>query len=134
MSKGKMVRRFRKGLVLALLALNLSGARAVTVSGLCETNRVVFHPGLSFKAIAKTVTHQGWKQRAPDSLGAHTKQYSARDLDSLRGDNRLAPIAVVSQTTVVLDPEGAGRRCRTTAWKLATDEHPVQSPHLKSKN
>jgi hypothetical protein len=129
-----MVRRFRKGLVLALLALNVSGVRAVTVSGLCETSRVVFHPGLSFKAIAKTVTHQEWKQRVPDSLGARTKQYSARDLDFLRGDSRLAPIAVVSQPAVVLDQEDAGRRCRTAAWKLPADEHPVQPPHLESKN
>ena len=129
-----MARRFRQGLVLALLALNVSGVRAVTVSDACQSNRVVYHPCLSFKAIAKTVTHQYWKQRAPDSLGAHSKQSSARDIEFLRGDNSLVPIAIGPQTIIALGQEHAKQGYRYITWKLPSDENPVQPPHLKSKN
>ena len=97
-----MVQRYQKAIAVALLLLNVSGARVVAVCDACDHNRVFFGPTLSFRAIAKTITRQKWRQPSPHSLGAQTDKYSARDLETLQRSRLVVPVAVLPPVNITL--------------------------------
>jgi len=127
-----MLRRYRKSLTVALLMLNLGGARVVAVSDACEHNRVFFGPALSIKAIAKTITHQAWKQPAPHSFGARTDRFSAQDMEFLQNKTQMATVAILPPLNITLGTERSRNR-PLYVWRLPHDKSPGQSPQLLSK-
>jgi hypothetical protein len=128
----KMAQCYRKAMVVALLILNVSGARVVAVCDACEHSRVFFGPALSVRAIAKAVTHQQWKQPAPNSLGEANVRYSAKDLEFLQSSRVVAPIAILPPVSITLGTERA--RNGLSNWRLPRDNSPAPVSQLQSKN
>jgi hypothetical protein len=125
-----MVRRQQRKIAIALLLLNVTGARAIAVTDACDHSRVYYSATLGFKAITKAVTRQQWKPSAAEtSFGEKSTRYSARDLDFNRTGGRVVLVAVTSPVSTALDIKTprAGPLC---GWKLPSDENPVQPPHL----
>ena len=125
----KLMRRQQKRIALALLVLNLGGARAVTVNDSCERCRSFFAPSLTYKAIAKSVTRQEWKRSGQHALGERAHRSHTHDLEALRGGRVVAVIAP-AMMSVAIDAYGTRAGPRLD-WKLPTDLHPVQPPHLQ---
>ena len=128
-----MVSRYQKVIAVALLVLNVSGARVIAVSDACERSRVFFSPTLSFKAIARLVTRQDWRQPAPHSLGARTDRYSARDLESVQRNSVTVPVAILPPVSITLGAERSRNR-PSYAWRLPRDNVPAPPSQLQSKN
>jgi len=126
------MRRYRKAISVALLLLNLSGARVVAVCEACGQSRTYFGPTRSFKAIAKTVTRQQWGQRGTRSLGARTRHRSSRDVEAVQRQHCFATVPILRPASVVLDT-GISRRPPLLVRKLPSDQSPVQPPQLFSK-
>lgn len=125
-----MVRRQQRKIAIALLLLNVTGARAIAVTDAGDHSRVYYSATLGFKAITKAVTHQQWKQSSSEtSFGEKSTRYSARDLDFNRTGGRVILVAVTQALSTALHikkPSAAASLSR----KLPSDENPVQSPHL----
>ena len=122
----------RKVIAVSLLALNVSGARVVAVSDACEHNRTFFGPTLSFKALARTVTHQQWRQPAPHSLGERGVRYSSRDIEVVQRQSQILPIAILPPINITLGTERSKNRL-AYAWKSPGELSPVQPPQLHSR-
>ena len=127
-----MVSRYQKGIAVALLILNLSGARVIAVSDACERSRAFFSPALSFKAIAKAVTRQQWKQSSPHSLGARAGRYSSRDLEFVQRNGVADPIAILPPVIIALGSEHFRNR-PPSSWRLPLDNVPAPPSQLQSK-
>jgi hypothetical protein len=132
MARGLIV-RYKKAIAVALLLLDFTGARVVAVSDACEHNRVFFGPALSFRAIAKTVTHQDWQQPSPRSFGERANHFSGQDMDVVRRESRVASVVILPSINIALGTERSRNR-PLYVWKLPSDLHPVQPRHLHSKN
>ncbi|MBI5211199.1 MAG: hypothetical protein HY927_14600 [Elusimicrobia bacterium] len=126
-----MMRRYRKGIAVALLLLNFSGARVVTVSAACERSRSYFGPARGFKAIVKKALHQQRRDRAQRSLGA-SKRRSSRDIEATTRSNAPAPVVVQRDAETAVSPALSPIN-PLYSWKLPQDRSPVQPPHLSSK-
>lgn len=124
-----MARRYQKAITVALLLLNISGARVVAVTDSCEHCRSFFVPASSFRAIAKVVTHQQWKRHAPHSLGARANRYSSQDLQTVRRERPVLPLAILPPVNIALGTELSRNRL-VYAWRLPRDRSPVLSPQL----
>jgi hypothetical protein len=125
-----MVRRQQRKIAIALLLLNITGARAIAVTDAGEHSRVYYSATLGFKAITKAVTHQQWKQSSSETaFGERSTRYSARDLDFNRAGGRVALVCVRPSVNFVLAIKSP-RAGPLTDWKLPSDENPVQPPHL----
>jgi hypothetical protein len=133
MNNTKRARRLKKVIALALLLLDLTGTRMVAVSNACEQSGVFYGPALSFRAIAKVVTGQSWKQQAPRSFGAQSTRYSARDLEFIQRDDRPATVVILPPINITLGTERSRNR-PLYVWKLSSDASPTKPPHLHSKN
>ncbi len=98
-----MIRRQHRKIAIALLLLNVSGARAITVSDPCDNGRVFFSASLGFKAITKTVLHQDWKKDSSQhALGERTKRFTANDMATIRRAVSLGAVDVQRATSVTL--------------------------------
>jgi hypothetical protein len=128
-----MAGRYQKAIAVALLTLNVSGARVVAVSGACEHSRVFFGPALSVRALVKVVTHQQWKQSAPNSLGEANVRYSAKDLEFIQRNRVIAPVAVLPPVSITLGTERSRIR-PSYAGRLPRDNSPAPPSQLQSKN
>jgi hypothetical protein len=128
-----MLRRWKKTIAVALLALNFSGVRVVDVSAACDSSRVFFGPALSFRALTKTVLHQQWSQPSPNSLGSHTLRYSGRDMELLQRNSRIAAVAILPPVTITLGTERSRNR-PSYAWRIPRDNSPAPPSQLQSKN
>jgi hypothetical protein len=133
MTSKRTLRLWQKAIAVTLLLLDLTGARVVAVSNACEGSRTFFGPALSFRAIAKVVTGQDWRQKAPHSFGVETTRYSARDLEFVQRDDRPAPVNILPPINITLSTERSRNR-PLYFWKLPSDLDPARSPQLHSKN
>ena len=124
---------YRKAMAVALLTLNVSGVRVVSVCDVCEHSRVFFGPTLSVKAIARIVTHQQWKHAVPNSFGEAKVRYSARDLESLQRNRVVAPVAILPPVSIKLGSERSRNR-PSYAWRIPRDNSPAPPSQLQSKN
>lgn len=123
-----MLRRQQRKIAIALLMLNVSGARAVAVTDSCQRCRTFYSSSLSFKAIAKAVTRQEWRQPAPHSFGERHIHFSTKDLEAMGRRLRVALVLATPPTSIALETQSA-RAGPAGVWALPTDLHPVQPPH-----
>jgi hypothetical protein len=102
----RTLRRWRKALSLALLLLNVSGARVYASCSACEKSRTYFGPSLAFKMVARSIGYaaarQDWRSSAPNQLGEAKKHTHASDLAGLRRGGQAAPVALVPGAVVLL--------------------------------
>jgi hypothetical protein len=127
-----MIRRYQKAIVGLLLLLDLTGARIVTVCDACEHSRVYFSPAVGFKAIARAVTGQTWKRRAPHALGAQANRYSTRDIELVRRDDRPATVNILPPINITIGAERSRNRL-VYAWMLPKELSPVKPPQLNPR-
>ena len=127
-----MVSRYQKTIAVALLLLNVSGARVIAVSDACQHGRVYFGPTTSFKAIARLVTRQEWRRSAPNSLGARANRYSSRDLETIQSRNVVIPVAILPPVDITLAAQRSPSR-PSYAWRLPRDNSPAPPSQLQSK-
>jgi hypothetical protein len=129
----KMVSRCQKTIAVALLLLNVSGARVIAVSDACQHSRSYFGPTVGFKAIARLVTGQGWRRSAPRSLGAQANRHSSRDLKTIQRSNVVVPVAILPPVDITLVAQRSPSR-PSYAWRLPRDNSPAPPSQLQSKN
>jgi len=125
-----MMRRRQRGLAALLIALNLTGARAVSASGANRNGPTVFTAGLHFKAITKTVIHECKSAKCSHFLGETEGRRSGRNVAVLRRSATIAaiPILTASDFALALETPRAGP---APSWKLPSDCHPVQPLRLQ---
>jgi hypothetical protein len=125
----RMIRRQQRKIALALLLLNVSGARAISVSGPCERDHVFFSAGLGFKAVVKTVARREWKKAPPNAWGERTNRYKASDLETVKRVTGVSTVTVHADRAFALDLRSP-RAGPASDWKLPTDVSPTHPSHL----
>ncbi|MBI5239904.1 MAG: hypothetical protein HY926_05490 [Elusimicrobia bacterium] len=125
----KTAGRYRKALILALLLLNTSGARVVSVTDVCQSSRVYFSPARSLRAIVKLVSRRESRPRTPRAFGSAKSRYSSLEIERLCRDDRLAMVVILPPVHVVL-PDESSRLRPVYAWQAPKDRSPVGPPLL----
>ena len=128
----KTASRCQKTIAVALLLLNVSGARVIAVSDACQRSRAYFGPTLGFKAIARLVTRQEWRRHAPRALGARANRYSSRDLETIQRSNVVVPVAILPPVDITLSAPRSPNR-PPYAWRFPRDNSPAPPSQLQSK-
>ena len=123
-----MLRRQQRKIAIALLMLNVSGARAVVVSDSCQRCRTFYSSSLGFKAIAKTIARKEWKKTSNETrFGESHKHSHTRDLEATSRKLSVALVPVLPAVTVALESESP--RAGPPGSALPADFHQVQPPH-----
>jgi hypothetical protein len=97
------VRKYQRKLAVALLLLNMSGARAITVCDACEHHRTFFSAGLGFKALTKKVMRVERKKQTGNSFGERASRFCACDLSTVRREKAVAMVVTLPAISIPLD-------------------------------
>ncbi|MDD5629753.1 MAG: hypothetical protein PHU21_11855 [Elusimicrobia bacterium] len=128
----RMTGRCKKAITVALLLLNLSGVRVVAVTRACEPSRSYFGPTVGFRALTKTVLRQDWKHHGSRSFGSRLSRRSSHDLEVVRRDKPVSPLAILPPVNITLGTERSRNRL-VYAWKVPQERSPVSPPQLNSR-
>lgn len=115
----------------ALLLLNVSGWRVVTVRHACENSYNYYLPSSALEAIQKSLVQD--RQGGQDSrhtLGRASR--SARDLESLKNTDQAPPVVIRPAVAIAIAADKDSSRT-LQAWKLSMDDRPIPPPLLLSK-
>ncbi|MFA6318049.1 MAG: hypothetical protein WC943_11570 [Elusimicrobiota bacterium] len=126
------MRRLQKLIVIVVLVMNTGGVRFVARAEAGQPGRFVAAPSRGIRAVAKVVTKKAKHHRGEKSWKTTSRRHTSKDLDSLRCDAKVAPVAA-QVVTHVPAPKPVPLTSLRERWKLASDLSPVQPPHLSSK-
>ena len=119
-----MLRRHQRKIAIALLMLNVSGARAVTVTDSCQRCRTFYSASRGFKAITKTLARREWKKTSSETrFGESHKHSSTKDLEAMSRKLSVALVPVLPAVSVALKSDSP-RAGPAGVWALPSDLHP----------
>ena len=122
--------RLRKGFAIALIFLNLSGARVISVTEAFAGSRTYFTADRGVKAILKAATKQTWRKKG--GLCVSDVVRSAKTLQKIGSSARLDFVPAMLAAGAAIDT-GVARPGPLRARRLPLDISPVQPPQLYSK-
>ena len=116
---------------MTLFVLNVAGGRVINVSQACGPSHTYFAASKGFKAVVQQALGQQNSRNSRQSLDNRGRR-SSQDLDFLQSHNQVLPALIRLPVLFTLVPR-YHRSLTLYAWKLPTDESPVQPPQLHSK-
>jgi hypothetical protein len=125
-----LLRHYGKPMALAMMLVQVSGARIVNVIDPLAGSRTFFTAELGTKGYLAAATKRDWSKKRGPFVTA--KRHSASDMDKVGKGGRVYPTPVLPLAGAVIAPPAA-RPGPLRTRRLPFEISPVQPPHLHTK-